>query len=91
MSLQIREWLTGASKEERERVATEANTSVDYLYQLAGGHRKASLELADRLQRAANGALTIAGIRPDLHQLITNDPAPSSAAQSAAVPAGAVA
>lgn len=74
MSLQIHEWLRSASKEERERVAKEAKTSVDYLYQLSGGHRKASLELADRLQQATKGQLTIAGIRPDLHELM-NKPA----------------
>lgn len=71
MSTQIKEWLTSASEDERERVAREARTSVAYLYQLAGGHRKASLELADRLRVATNGSLTIAGIRPDLHQILS--------------------
>ena len=50
MSDQLRSWLTSATPEERERVARLAGTSVGHLYQLAGGHRKASPELAERLQ-----------------------------------------
>lgn len=71
MSIQIKEWLRLATDEERERVAREAHTSVAYLYQLAGGHRRASLELADRLRTATAGALTIEGIRPDYHQILS--------------------
>ncbi|WP_325435601.1 hypothetical protein [Pseudomonas nitroreducens] len=72
MSTQIKEWLTSASEEERKRVAGAAATSVAYLYQLAGGHRLASLGLANRLCEATGGLLTIEGIRPDLHRLISS-------------------
>lgn len=75
MSLQIKAWLRESSAEERVRVAAAAVTTVDYLYQLAGEHRKASIELAKRLERASNGALTLAGIRPDLYQLLSPDAA----------------
>lgn len=74
MCTQLREWLHGATDSERERVAAEAGTSVAYLWQLSGGHRKASIELASRLQFASDGALTVSGLRPDIHALIT-DPA----------------
>lgn len=70
MSSQLREWLRGASDAERERVAKAAATSVAYLWQLAGGHRKPSIELASRLQVASSGTLTLAGLRPDIQALI---------------------
>ncbi|MCY1248114.1 hypothetical protein D9M71_88340 [compost metagenome] len=66
MSDQLRDWLAKASAEERERVALAAKTTVGHLWQLAGGHRKASAELAERLQDASGSAITIAGLRPDL-------------------------
>lgn len=70
MSTQIRDWLHAAPNAERERVATEAGTSVAYLWQLAGGHRKATFELAARLLAATRGALTLEGMRPDLEPLL---------------------
>lgn len=66
MSQQLRDWLAKASTEQRETLAKEARTSVAYLWQLAGGHRKASLKLAKALQDASSGALTIEGLRPDV-------------------------
>lgn len=78
MSIQLREWLRDASDAERERVAKAASTSVAYLWQLAGGHRKPSIELASRLQTASCGALTIAGLRPDIQALITASGTPEA-------------
>ncbi|GAB2798936.1 hypothetical protein GCM10027040_27370 [Halomonas shantousis] len=66
MSQQLRDWLAQAPEAKREQVAASANTTVPYLWQLAGGHRKASLEKAKRLQDASGGELTIEGLRPDI-------------------------
>lgn len=66
MNDHLRKWLAKSPTDERERVAKKAGTSVGHLRQLAGGHRKASPELAERLQEASAGDLTIAGLRPDL-------------------------
>lgn len=66
MNDHLREWLAKTPADERERVAQRAGTSVGHLWQLAGGHRKASAELAERLQDASEGKITIAGLRPDL-------------------------
>lgn len=66
MSHQLRNWLSNNPQAQREIVANEAGTSVAYLWQLAGGHRKASLEMAKRLQDATAGNLTIEGLRPDI-------------------------
>lgn len=71
MTMQLREWMRAASDSERERLATEASTSVAYLWQLAGGHRKASIELASRIQAASGGVITIAGLRPDIQALMS--------------------
>lgn len=70
MSAQIREWINDATNAERERVAAEAGTSVAYLWQLAGGHRKVTFELAARLLAATRGVLTLEGMRPDLEKLL---------------------
>lgn len=69
MNVHLRDWLAQAPAEVRDSVATAAGTTVGHLWQLAGGHRKASAELADRLQEASGGAITIAGLRPDLVEL----------------------
>jgi len=66
MSQQLRDWLGQTNNEERQALADRARTSVAHLWQLAGGHRKASLELAKRLEDASRGALTIEGLRPDI-------------------------
>ncbi|MBB1606520.1 MULTISPECIES: hypothetical protein [unclassified Pseudomonas] len=66
MSDHLRDWLAKTPAEERKRVAEEAGTTVGHLWQLAGGHRKASDKLAERLQDASSGEITIAGLRPDL-------------------------
>lgn len=66
MNDHLREWLATATNERRREVAAAAKTTVGHLWQLAGGHRKASVDLAERLQDASSGDITIAGLRPDL-------------------------
>lgn len=77
MSTQVRDWLNSHTDDERTALADSALTSVGYLWQLAGGHRKASVELAARLNKCSKGALTLEGMRPDLHELLSQ---PSNAA-----------
>lgn len=69
MNDHLRDWLARASNERRQSVAAAAKTTVGHIWQLAGGHRKASAELAERLQDASGGEITIAGLRPDLLDL----------------------
>lgn len=66
MNDHLREWLATATNDRRRDVAAAAKTTVGHLWQLAGGHRKASVDLAERLQDASNDEITIAGLRPDL-------------------------
>ena len=69
MNDHLRDWLANAPNDRRQAVATAAKTTVGHLWQLAGGHRKASAELAERLQDASSNEITIAGLRPDLVDL----------------------
>lgn len=69
MNDHLRDWLAKTPAERRDLVAKSAGTSVGHLWQLAGGHRKASAELAERLQDSSGGEITIAGLRPDLVSL----------------------
>lgn len=48
----LAEWLRIASPEERERLATLAGTSVNYLYQLAACRREPKVGLAFEIERA---------------------------------------
>jgi hypothetical protein len=69
MNDHLRYWLANATNDRRQAVAAAAKTTVGHLWQLAGGHRKASAELAERLQDASSNEITIAGLRPDLVDL----------------------
>lgn len=64
--MMLKEWLRDASPKEREKVATEADTTVEYLYQIAGGHRNASASLAKRLEVALRRKVLRKNIRPDI-------------------------
>lgn len=64
--MEMGKWLRQTDASERERVASLCNTTVDYFYQIAGGHRLASPQLAGLIQKATNGAVTACELRPDL-------------------------
>lgn len=70
--MNISEWLRQADAEERRRVALLCDTTVDYLYQLAGSHRCASPQLAGLIETATNGAVTARDLRPDLAAIFDN-------------------
>lgn len=48
--MNIYDWMHSATDQEREALATDAETSVAYLWQLAWGHRNPSRKLAERLE-----------------------------------------
>lgn len=50
----------------RERLAGACGTSVGYLYQIAGGHRRPSVPLALRLERHTGGWVCRCALRPDV-------------------------
>jgi hypothetical protein len=46
-------WLAETSKEQREQLASICDTTVEYLYQLGGGHRMGSGVLIRRIADAS--------------------------------------
>lgn len=64
--MNMREFLNAIDQAERERFAKNAQTSVGYLWLLAGDHRRPSPKLARRLHEASGGRMTLAELRPDL-------------------------
>ena len=59
-------WLKNATEEERSLIAKEAGTTVAYLWQLAGKHRKPSVALVAKLNKALNRQVDITSILPEL-------------------------
>lgn len=55
MRMDLRTYLKDKPRGEAERIALLAETTVDYIYQLSGGHRTPSLKLAKRLEEATEG------------------------------------
>ena len=51
--MNVKQWITLASDQERDQVAKKAKTTVGYLWQLAGNHRSPSSSLAERLEKAS--------------------------------------
>lgn len=66
----LKDWMARASTLEKHEMARLAQTSVAYLHQIATGHRKASAELAGRLE-IASGILAdkTANVLPRLRRL----------------------
>lgn len=50
-----------------QRIAELAGTKPVYLRQIAGGHRRPSHKLAQAIQRATAGAVTVHDLRPDIY------------------------
>ena len=63
-------WLTVATPAQRARLAKLAGTSVNYLYQLASGHRSARANLARDLELASK---RVTATDPSLPILLRTD------------------
>lgn len=66
----LKNWMTAATAKEKVALARRAKTSVPHLFQLSGGHRRASAELAISIEKAA---LTLRKINPTLPELRRED------------------
>jgi DNA-binding transcriptional regulator YdaS (Cro superfamily) len=55
----LRTYLERAPKGERRRLADAIGTEVEYIYQLSGGHRTPSLDLAKKIEQATAGQVTV--------------------------------
>lgn len=50
----------------KKQLSKKMKVTLGFLSQLATGHRKAGIHVIAKLERATNGALTRAEIRPDI-------------------------
>jgi DNA-binding transcriptional regulator YdaS (Cro superfamily) len=55
MHKKLAAWLADATAAQRARVAKAAGTSVNYLYQIGGGHRVTGAGLARSIELATGG------------------------------------
>jgi len=62
VSINFKRWMKFTSPEKRRAVAKGADTSPAQLHHLVTGYRKASSDLAARIEAASNGEVTRADI-----------------------------
>lgn len=63
--MELSELLRKLTPDQREQLATDAKTKVGYLYQLAGGHRRASADMVMRIEAASGGVVTREELLPE--------------------------
>ena len=64
--MELKEYFYTLTPDEREGYATRSGTTVAYLIQLIGGHRRASPELAKALSKESDEQVPLFKIRPDI-------------------------
>ncbi len=65
-SMKLSTFLKRATKRERAQLATVCNDSVGYLYQIAGQHRRASPQMATRIEQVSRQVAARSGGRLEL-------------------------
>lgn len=64
--MNLRTYLKMLDKEEKNEFVKKANTSLAYLSQLIGGHRKAGKKTMLAIEKASGGHVTRQELRPDI-------------------------
>lgn len=64
--MNLSDYLDTLDRAAKEAFAERAGTTIEYLQQLKGSHRKPSVELSRKFVEASNGVVTLAGCRPDI-------------------------
>lgn len=64
--MDLKQYLSELTPEQRQDLAERAGTSPAYLVQLAGAHRKPSPAMARALVEASNNKLSLENLRPDI-------------------------
>jgi DNA-binding transcriptional regulator YdaS (Cro superfamily) len=63
--MELSDYLRSLKDQQRQALAIAAGTKVGYLYQLAGGHRRPSNDLALRIEEASGGVVTREELLPE--------------------------
>jgi hypothetical protein len=74
--MDMRAYLNSITQAEREHLAEQCQTTVEYFWQLSGKHRRPSPALARRINQFSGGVVTLPELRPDIY----GDPNQESAA-----------
>ncbi len=64
--MKLADYIRITTRRERLRVARCCGTTVAYLYQIAGGHRRPGVPLSLRLEEATRGGVCRCTLRPDV-------------------------
>lgn len=64
--MNLRDYIDAMSAEGKKAFAARADTTVDYLWQLKGGHSRPSPEMCKRLVQASDGILELSELRSDI-------------------------
>lgn len=62
----LKQYLKEIGKKEAKKLAEQCGTTLGYLLQVAGGHRKAGESLAIELEKATNKRVLCEQLRPDV-------------------------
>ncbi len=65
--MKLSDYLRKLTEIRRMDYAQRAQTTVAYLYQIAGGHSRAGAKLAKRLATESEGFVSVQELRPDLY------------------------
>lgn len=57
--ISLKDWMNRNTPEKRIELADSCGTTLGYLYQLSGGHRRPSLRLALNIQKFTNGEVSV--------------------------------
>lgn len=63
--MKLKKYFSQLSKTEREKLAEECGTSVQYLYQISLGNRTASEKLAIEIEKATKGKVRCESLCPN--------------------------
>lgn len=67
LDMDLKTYMSNLSATERLKLAKKLKTTSDYLmHQIGGGHRRASAEMAKRIEEATGGVVTRHELRSDI-------------------------
>lgn len=64
--MSFRSYYRKLNAKEKKELSEKMKVSIGFLSQLSTGHRKAGVRVIAKLEKATNGVLTRAEIRPDI-------------------------
>ena len=63
--MDMKQFLHSTTPEDREKLAKKVGSSVEYFWQIAGGHRKPGARLCRELEKHSGGKIKASVLRPE--------------------------